>query len=568
MSISSPSYLYQNQYGYYFRLRIPVDLQGSFGKTELRYSLRSSALSDAKYKARLLAGRVQKLMRTLRNNTMPQLKISDIQTLVASYAKESLASDEEQRATGKPRTPDAIDHQLDAITDIVSNHREALALNKTHRLVTQDADLLLKHSGFTTSKNSDEYKLLCREIAKANINILNVIKNRELGNYDDESPSMMVPTTPSPAPMPNPVEDDSEPLQKVIDDFMSEKQNKVSKRTVEKSLGYLQAFTYFFGEDLPIATIDYKKMRDYKEFLKKLPVGFTKGKRFKGWSAQDVLNNTDTNIETLSDKTINHYLGEIITFFNYAVRHGYMDKNFAEGLKIPLSKAPHEQRDVFTQDELNKIFKSPEYENNSHQHPYQYWLPILALYTGARLEELCQLHVADIKQVDGIWCLDITTEGGTKQNPKRLKNKSSDRVVPLHSFLIDDLKFLEYVETVKSSGAIRLFHEIHFSISEDKWGAIPSKWFKRYKTKCGIKAPPRQKDWHAFRHTVVDNLAQQLIPEAAIKSLVGHSKEGETLGRYAKNLNVRKVYEEAVLKLEFGLDLEHLKGSKWVSGSS
>ena len=39
-----------------------------------------------------------------------------------------------------------------------------------------------------------------------------------------------------------------------------------------------------------------------------------------------------------------------------------------------------------------------------------YWLPLLALYTGARLEELGQLRKKDIKESNGIWYINITDE--------------------------------------------------------------------------------------------------------------------------------------------------------------
>ncbi len=40
--------------------------------------------------------------------------------------------------------------------------------------------------------------------------------------------------------------------------------------------------------------------------------------------------------------------------------------------------------------------------------------------------------------------------------------------------------------------------------------------------------------------------------------------KGETMGRYGKRYSVRVLYDEAVVKLDYGVDLEHLKGSKWV----
>jgi len=56
----SCSYLIRNPYSYRFRMVVPEDLQILLGKTELRYSLKTSYLGVAKYKARLLAGQVQR----------------------------------------------------------------------------------------------------------------------------------------------------------------------------------------------------------------------------------------------------------------------------------------------------------------------------------------------------------------------------------------------------------------------------------------------------------------------------------------------------------------------------
>jgi len=490
-----------------------------------------------------------------------ELTKEDIHKIVGCYLNEVLEEDEELRVISDPVPHEVIQAQREEYEATKALLKSAVG-RSDHGLMEGIADRLLKERGVKLEKNSYDYKMLCRELLNASVKIVEVLDDRESGNYDYETVAPVVapmvtydyetvPPVVTPMVVAPKEEEKGEPLQQVIDSYVSEKKNKVQKRTIEKSLGYLKVFTFYFGEDFPISDIDYKEMRGYKEFLKRLPTGFTKTKKFEKWTVEDVLNNSDPNVGTLSEKSVNHYLGEIISFFNYAVRHGYMEKNFAEGLKIPISKAPNEQREVFTTDDLNKIFSSKEYQTKSHKSPYQYWLPVLALFTGCRLEELCQLHIADVKEVDGIWCLDITTEGSTESNPKRLKNKSAERLVPLHPFIVEDLKFLEYVDQIKEQGEERVFPDIPFSESEDKWGAIPSKWFGREKGKWGIIAEPRQKDWHAFRHTVVDNLAQQLVPEPVIKSFVGHAKEGETLGRYAKKLNVRKVYEEAVLKLDF-----------------
>jgi integrase len=55
------------------------------------------------------------------------------------------------------------------------------------------------------------------------------------------------------------------------------------------------------------------------------------------------------------------------------------------------------------------------------------WLPLLGLWTGARLEELGGLRVEDVKQEGSIPYIFIRATDG-----RRLKNKGSERRVPSH----------------------------------------------------------------------------------------------------------------------------------------
>ncbi len=101
---------------------------------------------------------------------------------------------------------------------------------------------------------------------------------------------------------------------------------------------------------------------------------------------------------------------------------------------------------------------------------------------------------------------------------------------------------------------------------QNKFGHAPSKWFGDYKKRCGIVAESGKKTFHSFRHTAINCLAQQVVNDNVIKSLVGHAKKGETFGRYSSDLEPKVIFKEAVLKLNYkGLDLSHLKSSKYVA---
>src|SRR5881394_3929749 len=79
-----------------------------------------------------------------------------------------------------------------------------------------------------------------------------------------------------------------------------------------------------------------------------------------------------------------------------------------------------------------------------------FWLPLLALIAGARQAEYDGLRVSDVREdsdtrVPLMWFIRDTKAG------RRLKTKSSERVVPVHPQLIE-IGFLNYVAARRRAG--------------------------------------------------------------------------------------------------------------------
>ena len=237
-----------------------------------------------------------------------------------------------------------------------------------------------------------------------------------------------------------------------------------------------------------------------------------------------------------------------------------MDQNYAAKLTIPNKKRPDGERDPFTADELQTLFNGYLYQGefppHTKPHPYQFWLPLIGLYTGMRIEEICQLYASDLKQIDGVWCLDINED-----NPDKSVKTSERRIVPLHPFLVEELNFVGYVKSLPDQKD-RIFPEL--KRIKNRYSHHASLWFSDFKQRCGIVAPPRKKTFHSFRHTVIDHLLQKDIQDRIISMLVGHSIQGQTKGRYGKRLKSKLLLEKAVLHIDYGIDLGHLKKSKFV----
>ena len=134
-------------------------------------------------------------------------------------------------------------------------------------------------------------------------------------------------------------------------------------------------------------------------------------------------------------------------------------------------------------------------------------------------------------EIDGSLCIDIVWH----DQDERLKNMSSERIVPVHSELVG-LGFVEHVDAVRSSKKERLWPDLRRS-AKGRRGANFSKWFTRARRDCGVYDP--KVDFHSFRHNVIDALANAAVPDERIKATVGHSQgKNITQGTYRKRFDV------------------------------
>ena len=205
---------------------------------------------------------------------------------------------------------------------------------------------------------------------------------------------------------------------------------------------------------------------------------------------------------------------------------------------------------------MQRIFDPHVYSKETAGVDFRYWVPLLGLFTGARINEICQLHLSDIKQVDHLWCMDINAKSEDKENPKRLKNKASERLIPLHDKLIE-LGFIDFVNKQRKAKVVRLFEGLYYNIN-DGHSRKAGRWFNEQylRKKLGIS----EKTFHSFRHTVADRLKQLGIAESFISELLGHSSgDTMTFGRYGKRYQPKVLMKEVVKRIEYDLKQDKIK---------
>jgi len=237
--------------------------------------------------------------------------------------------------------------------------------------------------------------------------------------------------------------------------------------------------------------------------------------------------------ECMAEKTFEDtYRAALSPFLSWAIRT-YARQGFPSDLSTLDAgyggnrKGGIKKQRAMRPDELSTLFNGPEcaaFAANPAQHG-RYWLPLVGLYTGARVNEVCQLNPqCDIRQdpASGIWFFDLTDESETAEDvTKSVKNSASKRPVPIHSKLIE-LGLLDYVERIKAQGALLFFPE--FSPSKGRASGEAEKWFRRHLEKLGLRDDTegaRLVGFHTFRHTFITQSEYAREPRYGL--ITGHA---------------------------------------------
>ena len=128
---------------------------------------------------------------------------------------------------------------------------------------------------------------------------------------------------------------------------------------------------------------------------------------------------------------------------------------------------------------------------------------------------------------------------------KSIKTEAGNRIIPLHPKLLD-LGLLDYVKQIQNQNQEKLFPNLK-KMKSTGYGTMISRWFARYLKKLGIKK--KGKNFHSFRHTVVNKLTSKKVYEPFIKELIGHSHDSITMDVYGGKKPLDVLLNECVLKI-------------------
>ena len=262
--------------------------------------------------------------------------------------------------------------------------------------------------------------------------------------------------------------------------------------------------------DLQIHDIGKDRALTYIETLKKLPPNMNKMPAYRGKSISDII---ALNPTPISVRTFNKNVERVSSLFKWAAEQPEYDLRYNPFARRSLDDSKAKKRQPFTTDELILLFGAEEFAQRKYVSAFSYWLPLMGLFTGARINELCQLHLSDFVVFGGIHCINIQDE----QPGQKLKNNNARRLVPIHDKLME-VGLIRYVEQLRAQGGERLFPTL--KLTKNGYGDAPSKWFGRLKDKYGMEK--QIKVFHSFRHTFISTMLDDDVEESSIAPIVGH----------------------------------------------
>lgn len=555
---------------YYLRVLIPEDLQAHYGKPRVNPSLRTSDKAEAVRKGLRLRAEWLEEFETKRKALSPQaLEVITpelLQVLAAGARRRVLQADQYRREGKDPtlralslvglplmRSPDGSiplperspleglsDWELNVLTTLNATESKAAGralagLNLRTVLPLLQADALAL--GFTITEQTDglpeALKAYLRSYRQAWQDASRMDAG-ELLSTDSHLPITQTPTAPPEAPMgvlgtptavPSPSK--SHTLREIRDLWL--KAAPKSRDATQASSRALGLAEECLGSPLFIQEVTRAH-----------------GNTFKAWLQEPA--------RPFGPKTAQNHMMYVSSLLRFAAQElEVIQRNPWEKLSIEVPKKvtripwkDHELETLFSQP-LHQSYALPP-EDRKGGGPAAYWLPILGIYTGARMGELTQLLIPDITEVDGIPVIRITDEG----EGQSLKSEAARRSIPIHSELIR-LGLLDYAEEVRKADP-----------KGSLWPLLnrntASSWFSEYrKSFPGLEA--KWLDFHSFRHTVRTRLAKAEVSEKTMEVIIGHEPSGSTGRKVYTHLDMEDL-RKAIQKLSYGsIDLPRVYAS-------
>ena len=509
---------------YYFRRRVPKELQAIIGKTEITRSLGDVSFTEAKRLANLamvetdrkfeLAGKpnqsaIEPIALTVELiNEIVQRHFR----LIESFKDELVYDDAERN--------DLIEAEEEYIVGIQQSLNDQ-TLQSTAIRAAENLGYVISPQ----NKNAFEYFQAYRD---AELEHARRRRDR-LMNKKAEVRDARFDLVQSNATLPETT------VREAIEKFMTAAENQdLSAKTKAAWNTKLSFMQRYFGADTKLSSIDRAQMRAAQDVLLKLPPNFQKTDP-DGDLTEIAERNESAQSSKLAPQTAERYVHGMSTLFRWSVREELVSRNPAEGLKGPKANSERARRS-FSTEELNQLFSASVFDKNEDDGTY-FWMLAIGLFSGMRFNEIAGIKGSDIVEIDGNWFFDVR-----RNEIRGLKNSNAKRLVPIHPNLI-------------KAGILELAKERKGSLLLKNTGNTRSGNFNGFQKRIGRRVRREFSDsrlvFHSLRHSFRDGLRHNNIDREVAAKVGGWKIEGASvMDSYGDGHTPTQLFNE-IEKLKF-----------------
>lgn len=329
------------------------------------------------------------------------------------------------------------------------------------------------------------------------------------------------------------------PLAKEIEDHLEDmRRRQLDPKTVLATERTLKLLLLTCG-NISASRVDYHHIQAMWKLLRWAPRNLVSDPLLKHLTFDEAIAlGKEQDVAPLAPATEERHRRFLVAFFNHLVNGQAIVSSPMKAFRKPKEDDtidPEKAIRLFEDEDLQAIFDPATFVPWAKK-PQYWWAPMIGLYTGARVNEVCQLKLTDIIQERGIWCIAFqkTVDKDLAADPKKkrrcrqsMKGAGCMRIVPIAKPLLD-AGFLEFIEDMKATGHPRLFPLLSAGVSRST-GETNARYsqqfvvdFGRYLKSLGF---PKGVGFHAFRHTLATELDANDVPEKEIALVTGHSTD-------------------------------------------
>lgn len=551
--------LFRRNGTYYHRAAVPLDIRDTYPKTEETFSLRTKDPREAIKRVRIAAAEVDARFdehRRRYNATFTvrdELTEAELKAVEQAYYVYILEEDDARRDQGFYFGEMT---ELPAPTFEEYENEVQGELKSVQHLLPRRLSNVFYDGEVDEVLSWDEFNIKLSAASPSRRKVIEAIQRAEVRAYKDidlrnKGELIDTPSSPIPAVMRR----GGVLLSQAVAVWLKEKRSDWTDKTARAHEVAIGWFIDLVGDR---SLADYSKSdgRAFKSALQTLPANWRKKPKLAKLSIGKAVElSAQLELVPMSPKNASKNIHFIHSFWSWAEAN-YDEVNGNPMVKLSAPKgSARDERDPFTEQDLAAIFGAPLYtgckslRNWKQPGDYipvdsgRYWVPMLGLYTGARLAEIVQLHVDDVKFEGDIAYLSLMP-GDEEGDDRRVKNANARRNIPIHSQLVA-AGFLEFVERAKTTKQKRLFPDIQKG-ADGTYSSAFSKWFSNFLKACRVKT--KKKSFHSFRHTFEDACRAGSVPLEYINAIQGHAQGGEA-DRYGKGSYPVALLKEQIEKI-------------------